>query len=349
MLDPTSPLYVAPRWDPALWSWLAGFARYCTDAHVEHAMSAMGPLGMDALRVFDALIEEEAITCGYTREGYFDVCATPEGLGHAEHEAKIIERYGYHPERCDGDELRRREPAFGPGVLGGVYYPEARTLNPARFLDGMARVVTSRGVELRTGVEVRSVRTSGGRATGVDLADGESVEGDAVVVATGPFAAHLTAELGCRLPVQAGKGYHRDIPVGEGGAPPLRVACVFNETSVFTTPMGDFVRFAGTMEFSGINHDMRRVRLEQLTSAAGRYLPALGPAAPRSEWCGLRPMSIDGLPMIGPVPGVEGVQVATGHGMLGLTLGPVSGEMIANAVTGVADDRLPPFSPARFA
>lgn len=96
--------------------------------------------------------------------------------------------------------------------------------------------------------------------------------------------------------------------------------------------MNGFVRYAGTMEFSGLNHELRRDRLEQLTVGARAYLPDLGDAAPLSEWCGLRPMASDGLPIVGPLPGVDGVVVATGHGMLGLTLGPVTGEIVADWV-----------------
>jgi D-amino-acid dehydrogenase len=112
--------------------------------------------------------------------------------------------------------------------------------------------------------------------------------------------------------------------------------------------MPTFVRLAGTMEFSGTNLVMRPARLRQLTRAARELFPNLGPARPVSEWCGLRPMSVDGVPIVGALPGVEGVSVATGHGMLGLTLAPVTGEMIANHVLGRPDPRLEGVSPGRF-
>jgi D-amino-acid dehydrogenase len=168
------------------------------------------------------------------------------------------------------------------------------------------------------------------------------------VLATGPFSASLAGRLGARLPVQPGKGYHRDIEIGPNGAPPLRVACVLNESSVFCTRMDTYVRFAGTMEFSGNNTVHRPERLRQLTRAAHSYFPALGTARPISEWCGLRPMSVDGLPIVGPIGGLEGLTVATGHGMLGLTLAPVTGEIVTNHVLGRPDSRLDALSPARF-
>ena len=348
MLDPTSSLYIHPSWNPGLWRWLYRFSRFCTAEHVETCMRIMAPLGRDALSLFDQLVREERIECGYRADGYFDVCSTAAGLAGAKQEAALIEQHGYSPEVVDGDELRRREPSFGPGVIGGVYYPEAATLDPGVFLNRLARAAQRHGTEIRADARVLSVALEGGRAVGVRLASGKVERSDAVVLATGPFSLELARKVGVRLPIQPGKGYHRDIVVGPNGAPRLRVTCVLSETSVFCTPMDTFVRFAGTMEFSGANRRMRRPRLEQLTRSGRLVFPAMGTARPVSEWCGLRPMSADGMPIVGPLGGIEGLSVATGHGMLGLTLGPVTGQMIANHVLGRGDDRIDGLSPGRF-
>ena len=348
MLDPKSPLYVPPRWDPELWRWLLTFARHCTEAHVDECIRIMAPLGIEALESFDRLVDEERIDCGYRADGYFEVCTTEEGIKTVRHEASVIERSGYNPEFVDGDELRRREPEFGRTVIGGVHYPEARTLDPYRFVTAVVGCAKDRGVDVREGVSVVGVATEGGRAVGVRTAAGDLVGADHVVLATGPFSLELALRLGVRLPVQPGKGYHRDVALGPGGAPPIRTACVLSETSVFCTPMEGFVRLAGTMEFSGLNDVLRPARLRQLTEAGRTCFPRLGEEAPISEWCGLRPMSADGLPIIGPLGGVEGLSIATGHGMLGLTLGPVTGRIIAQQVAGVGDAGHRPLSPERF-
>ncbi len=350
LLDPTSPLYVAPRWDPELWRWLLTFARHCTHAHVERCMEVMAPLGREALVDFDRLVEEEGIACGYRRDGYYDVCRTGKGLARAEAEAAIIRRFGYHPEVLDGDELRRRDPCFTPDVVGGVYYSEARTLDPARFLTGLADAVRRLGGVVREGCAVEELEAEPGGGWRLAVRGEAPRTAEAVVLATGPFSLHLLGRFGCRIPVLPGKGYHRDYRPHPYGAPPLRVACVLHETSVFCTPMEGFVRFAGTMEFSGENDVMRRERLEQLTRSARRYLEGFAQdAEPVSEWCGLRPMSADGLPVVGPVPGAQGLWVATGHGMLGLTLGPATGRLVAEALTGEAESPyLEALAPARF-
>jgi len=349
MLDPTSPLYIRPAWDPGLWRWLIDFMRYCTPEHVEHAMNVMAPLGRETLLLFGDLVREERIDCEYREEGYYHVCSTEEGLTESRAEGLILERHGYEPEAIDGDELRRREPAMGPAPVGAVFFPQAATLDPGLFLKRFAKVAGRRGVEIREGVAAVGVDVQGGRARGVRTSSGETLGCDAVVLATGPYSLKLAKRLGTRLPVQPGKGYHRDVGIGPNGAPPLRIACVLVESSVFCTPLYTFVRFAGTMEFSGVNRVMRSPRLRQLTRAAKQVLPGLGTARPSSEWCGLRPMSVDGLPIVGPLPGVEGLTVATGHGMLGLTLAPVTGDMIARHVLEGRDPRIEALSPARFA
>jgi D-amino-acid dehydrogenase len=349
MGDPSSPLYIQPRWDPALWKWLAYFVRYCTDDHVEAAMRVMAPLGLEALATFDRILDTETIDCGYTASGYFDVCATESGLRDAKHEAEIIRRHGYHPETLDGPGLRAAEPALAEDVLGGVYFPEAATLDPHAFVLGLAEAARRRGAEIREETTVLEVLAPSARVAGVRIADGSVVGADAVVLATGPFDLEISERLGVRLPIQPGKGYHRDVAIGPEGSPPLRIACVLNEVSVFCTPMTGLVRFAGTMEFSGLNDVQRPDRLQQLTRGAARYFPGLRGDHPVSEWCGLRPMAVDGLPIVGLVPGVEGAAVATGHGMLGLTLGPVSGRIVADLLDeGTTDPRWAPLGPERF-
>lgn len=348
MTDSSSPLFVKPRVDPGLWRWLVGFARYCTDAHVQHCMRVMAPLGRHALSAFERLLEEERIECEYTPGGYLEVCSTEAGMEGVRHEAEIIEGHGYRPEVIDGDEVRRREPALGPDRIGAVHYPESATLIPSLFLARLTAAAERRGVRIRSGAEVAAVTHDRGRVTGVTLRSGETIGGDAVVLATGPYSRQLARPFGVRVPVQPGKGYHRDVDIGPNGAPPLRIACVLAEHSVFCTPMDSAIRFAGTMEFSGENEVMRPERLRQLTHAARAAFPDMGTARPRSEWCGLRPMSMDGLPIVGPVPGVEGLVLATGHGMLGLTLGPITGEIVASQVLAGSDSRADGLLPDRF-
>lgn len=348
LFDARSPLYVRPRRDPGVWRWLARFARHCTRRHERHCLETLAPLGLDALACFDDIVGGEGIACDYRRGSYLEVCIGRKAMAKAREDAALMRTRGYHPEAVDGEQAREVEPALGPRVAGGVLFPETRILDPYLFLLGLAEAARRRGVSIREGVAVRRLMVAAGAVRGVETADGERVAADAVVLATGPFSPALAEQVGRPLPIQPGKGYHREVAVGPGAAPAMRVACTNRETGIICTPLKGRVRFVGTMEFSGYDLELNPVRLEQLTLKPRTWLPTLGEAPPVSEWCGLRPMSPDGLPFVGPLGDVAGLSVAVGHGNLGLTLSAVTGRMVANQVMGAGDPRLAPFSPARF-
>jgi len=349
VFDDTSPLYIAPRFDPSLIKWLWAFARSCSTLHQQHSMQALAPLGLASAELFDELVGDEAIDCAYRREGYYDVFLTDRRFMAAQEEANLMQEHGYHPELLDGAGMREREPAFKDSVVGAVFYPEAASIDPHRFVTGLADRAEHSGVELRTRAEVAEVTVRGQAVTGVRLADGEVVEADAVVLATGAYSPELYRRLGLDLPLQPAKGYHRDRIPKPGETPALRTTCMLGERSVFCTPMDSFIRFAGTLEFSGVNHDIRRSRLEQLTRSASDYFEGVGEAGSLSEWCGLRPCIADGLPAVGPVPGYAGAFVATGHAMLGLTLGPVTGKLVSDyVIDGEPSLDIAPLGPDRF-
>ena len=332
LLNPKSPLYIPVRWDPGLFRWLWAFRTFCTDHHLSVSMGALAPLGQASLDLFDVLVESENLDCNYERNGYYDICRTDRGLREARHDAAMMRQYGYHPHEMGGDELREIEPAILEGVVGGVYFPEAATCDPHRFVLELADRSVRHGARIETGRGVSEILSTGSAVNGVRLEDGEILAANAVVLATGSYSGGLTRGFGLQIPVRAGKGYHRDLELGDPGARLLGIACVLAETSVFCTPMVGFTRLAGTLEFSGVNHEMRPRRLEQLTTAAEEYLDGVRGALIRSEWCGLRPCTPDGIPYVGPVPGQSRLFVATGHAMLGLTLGPVTGKLIGEHV-----------------
>ena len=349
LFDPLSPLYVAPRPDPELARWLWTFNRTCTEKHLEFSMGVMAPLGHATRELFDELVGQEKLDCCFQRDGYYEIYLTESGLASAKKEAGFIAHYDFHPQVLTGDALREREPGFNNRIVGGVFYPEAATLNPYRFVVEMAKRAERHGAVFQTGTEVANVRTAGGKVHGAETRQGEVIEADSLVLAAGAYSVPLVRQLGLRFPLQPAKGYHRD-RVPEAGKPPvLRHACVLGENMVFCTPMDGFVRFAGTLEFSGVNHQIRRPRLEQLTNASKRYLNGMSDVEYKSEWCGLRPCMPDGLPVVGPLSRYQGLFVATGHAMLGLTLGPVTGKLISECVLdGAPGIDISALAPERF-
>ena len=349
LLHPLSPLYVAPRPDPALARWLWMFSRTCTERHLEEAMTAMAPLGRTSRCLFDELVETEKLKCYFRRDGYYEFYLTERGWESAQKEAAMVSRFGFHPEVMAGGALREREPALNDHVVGGVFHPEAASVNPYQFVLEMAQRAEGYGAKFLTGSEAAGLRTAGSQVWGVETRSGEVIDSSAVVLAGGAYSVPLLRKLGVHFPLQPAKGYHRDCTPATTGLELLGHACVLGENMVFCTPMDGFVRFAGTLEFSGVNHEIRRPRLEQITKACARYLNTAASAVIRSEWCGLRPCLPDGLPAIGPLSRFPGLFVATGHSMMGLTMGPVTGKLVAECVLdGSPTLDISAFRPDRF-
>ena len=333
LFDPLSPLYIAPRADPALWRWLWIFSRHCSHKHLQHTLRALGPLGHITAQLFSQLVTTEGLDCDYRREGYYEVYLSKQGLAAAEREADLMREHGYNAEKMAKSALLAREPALNEHVLGGLFYPEAATINPYRFVLELAECAGRYGATFEIGREAADVIVNtAGKLQGIRTRDNDTMSADYIVFAAGAYGGALAHKLGCPLPLQAAKGYHLDREPALGGTPALRQACLLGEASVFCTPMNGFVRFAGTLELSGINHELRQPRLQQLAKAASRYFNNMGEASSRSQWCGLRPCLPDGLPAIGPVPKHPNALIATGHAMAGLTLGPVTGQLIAEYI-----------------
>lgn len=350
LFRPLSPIWVAPRLDPALMAWLWTFARHSTERRVAEAMRTLAPMGRLSLRLFDELMAEEQLDCYYRHGGYYEVCLTETAWRAADKEAEFVRSFGFRAEVVSGSELREREPRLNEKILGGVFYPEAATVHPYRFVLELAERARRLGVEFQTGGETTEVLLEAGCARGVRLASGEELLADVVVIATGAYTAPLARRLGLPLPLQAAKGYHRDALPRDGEGPLLRAPCVLAETLVFCNPIGPVTRFAGTLEFSGVNHEIRRPRLEQLTRAARQYLTGLEEIRIVSEWCGLRPCLPDGLPAVGPLGRVRGLYLATGHAMAGLTLGPATGKLLAEYIlAGAPSLDIAALGPDRFA
>lgn len=349
MGDPTSPLYMPPRFNPNLIRWLWRFRRFCTEAHVLRSMQTLGPLGHDGRDLFDELVGEEGLACHYRPRGYYEVYRTEKGMAGAREEIPLQRAYGYDTQEVAGETLRGYEPALKPGTLGGLFFPEAATLDPLLFLQELAEAAVSRGMTLRTGAEVKSLIASGGRVRGVRLSHGETLDGEAVVLATGAYSLNLARIGGLSLPIQPAKGYHRDLQLGFGGAPELNITIMLGERYVFCTPMGGVLRLAGTLELSGLNHRMVGPRLANLNESASKYVEGMENAQSTDDWVGLRPVTPDGMPVIGAAPTLEGLYVANGHAMLGLTLGPITGKLLADMIVGRKPSRdLTPLRPDRF-
>ena len=346
MFDRGSPLYVPPRFDLALWRWMWQFRRACDDAAFEQSMDQLARLGPLAGACYDEIVAREEIDCEYGTGGWYELYRTEEGRTEGLHDVELLRDHGFDIELIEGDELREREPAVRKAVLGAAHFRESRILNPRSFLTALADRAAAHGAVIRTNARVIGLHVENGAFRSARLVAGTHIEGDVLVLAAGIWSGGLARSLGINLPMQAGKGYHVML---SKPTPCLTTGCVLAESHVAATPMDGGLRLAGTVEFSGINHDLVERRIDMLVRAARPYLESLGSTQTTARWCGLRPCTSDGLPAIGWAPGVDGVIVATGHAKMGMTLGPATGrlvtELIRDEPTTVDIELL---SPARF-
>ena len=292
-------------------------------------MTMLATLGRETRDCFEQIMSDESMTCEFHRDGWREVFRTEAGLQEGRLAAEILQEHDFKIEVLDGDELRRREPVFHDEVVGAIQYTESSFIEPMQFLLELAEKARGHGAVVRTNARIVDTLGTGGRFRGVRLHSGERLDADTLVLAAGIWTTRLAQQLGIKVPMQAGKGYHRNI---SRPSPCLTVASVLSEKHVAVTPMGDVLRLSGTVEFSGINDRMNRRRLDMLGVAARTYLKGVGQSRTVSEWCGLRPCTADGLPVVGWAPGPTGVFLATGHARMGLTLGPVTGRLVSECI-----------------
>jgi D-amino-acid dehydrogenase len=346
LLKKDSPLHISPAALPRLAGFLWSFWRHCNEADYLSGQRAVGTLGRSTMALFDEL-EQEGTHFEMRRDGLVFVCQDPNTIPHLVDDLENMRTFGYEvPRPLSPAELRELEPTLSDRVAGGLFVPEERHLRPESLNQGLLHRVRELGVEVQTHTEVTGAVHDNGRLTAVETREG-SIEGDQFVIAAGAWTALLGDSFGYSVPVQAGKGYsltfeHPTIKVNH----PLYLA----EVKVGVTPFDGGLRIAGTMELSGINERLDRRRVEAIRRNAETYLPGISQAGAGEEWVGMRPLTPDGLPLIGRVPGADNIFMATGHAMLGMTLAPATAAVIGELIIeGESALDITPFNPARFA
>jgi D-amino-acid dehydrogenase len=346
MLTRNSPLSIKLRFDFDLWAWLARFALRCNTAYMFEAGRGIQALLNSSRTLYDDLLKTEAIDCEWQSLGLLFVLETRAAMEHYAHTAKLLhDRFGLPDERFEGSALNDLEPALKPGLAGGWLYRTDAHLRPDRLLSEWRRVLEAQGVRIREDCAVHGFAKEGTKAKSAILASGE-VPADAFVLAAGAWSPTLGKQLGCKLPIQPGKGYSITMPRPQVCP---QYPLIFEEHRVAVTPMRTGYRIGSTMEFAGYDTSLSRRRLDYLREAATHYLrePAAEPV--QEEWFGWRPMTYDGLPIIDRSPALPNVVIAAGHNMLGLSMAPATGKLVAELLGEAAPHVTPgPYSAQRF-
>ena len=344
MLDSSSPFYIAPRPSPALARWLWLFRAACSVERAQAAMPVLRALHVASAVLHDELARDHGERWLFHHDGVLQVYETATGLRAAAEEAEQARALGVRADELTAAEARRLFPGLCCELAGAFFFPEDGHLDPLLFTRSVAELAADAGAQVVTGAEVLSLEPApeGVRAL---TTRGDYVAGQ-VVLAAGAWSPFLARGLGLRLPIEPAKGYSVDVERPED-FPELPL--YLGDAHVVLTPLGDALRLGSTLELSGWDMRVRPRRVAYLREGARRAigLPADGPV--RQRWRGPRPVTPDGLPVIGRVPGRDRVILATGHCMLGLSLGPVTGRLVAELAGGRAPSiDLAPLSPARW-
>jgi D-amino-acid dehydrogenase len=347
MLRRDSPLYIRPRPDPQFAAWLWTFYRHCRSESYRAGLDAVARLNSRTMELFDAW-QSEGLRFEMRASGLLFVGLSEQAVTSAVGEIGHLRPYGYAtPERLSAAEVRALEPLLTGAVAGGLLLPDERSVRPETLTAALAGAIADGGGAVSTPVTVTGFRRDDGRIGAVQTSEG-AIACDEVVVAAGAWSGFLARKCGVPLPVEAGKGYSITIALPDSSAC-LRRPVDLLEARVACTPFDGAVRFAGTMELSGHNLRLDPARVAAMRRVAQRYLGGLPEGVSEAVWVGMRPMTPDGLPLLGRLPGLGNAWIATGHAMLGVTLAPATAVALADVMTGAApDDTLRPFSPARF-
>ncbi|WP_235736709.1 NAD(P)/FAD-dependent oxidoreductase [Nocardioides alcanivorans] len=343
LLSPSSPVYVPPAADLRLARFLAGFARHSTARHWSRAMHALIPLNARSLGAFDELAEGGVEAVTRAADQFLAAYRTSEERTVLLEELELIHRAGQDIafDLVTGDEARGIAPLLSGEIGAAIRLRGQRFINPGEFVNALADAVRKRGVELHESANVTGIRPEGDGV--VVVTDGRPTHHDRVVLATGAWLGELGRQFGIRLVVQAGRGYSFSVPVDDVPEGPV----YFPQERVACTPLGDRLRIAGMMEFRAPEAPLDQRRIRAIVDAARPLLSGVDLDDRQDEWVGSRPVTRDGLPLVGRTD-APGVYAAGGHGMWGITLGPITGKLLADAIVDGRDpSELAPLRPTR--
>jgi D-amino-acid dehydrogenase len=334
MLMQHSPLVIWPMFDPAMWRWGAMMLANCTAKAYALNKSRMVPIAEYSRDCLKALRAETGIAYDDRAQGTLQLFRTQKQLDSIGGDVAILQQYGVPFEVLDRAGFTAVEPALKltqEKFVGALRLPNDETGDCHLFSQRLAEMAAALGVQFKWNTRIESLQVGGGAITGV-FTDAGLLTADKVVVALGSHSPGLLAPVGIRIPVYPVKGYSITVPITDpSGAPE---STVMDEThKVAVTRLGDRIRVGGTAELAGYSLNLREARRATLNHVVTDLFPRGGDVSKATFWCGLRPMTPDGTPIVGTCS-IQNLLLATGHGTLGWTMAAGTGRVIADLVSG---------------
>ncbi len=325
LFNPDSPFYI--KFPPSLdlLSWLLRFRGSSNMRQVRRSMAVLRDLSYASLALFKELAAMDGFDFGFQQKGVLSVYLTDKGFEEGAREAQLLREAGISAKVLDASAALAIEPNLAPGIVGGIYFSDDAHLVPHTFVKGLAGVAEQMGVKIYPSTEVIGFKTGGRKITIVETTRGNFAPAE-VVLAAGSWSPLLAESLGLKLAVQPAKGYSVTYKLPDR-AP--RLPLMLAEARVAVTPMADKLRLAGTLELAGFDFSINRRRVDAIVGSAGKYLALKDEPSSVEIWRGLRPCTPDGLPIICRPGGLDNLILATGHGTLGVSLGPITGILVS--------------------
>ncbi|GAC1396947.1 MAG: D-amino acid dehydrogenase [Chloroflexota bacterium] len=346
LVNKEDAIKIGLRVDTMFWAWLVRFMVASCGKQVNTSTAILCDLGNASKDLYDQFFDAHPNeNVGFERRGWLYVYRSAKGLEEGVAQARTVGQFGIPWQQVLGPELLELEPALAANLAGGVFYTDDSSLDPYLLVRFVARLAQESGVRIEIGVTVKALKIRNGRVHAAVTNESE-FQAETFVVAAGVSSPGLLRTVLPAMPVQPAKGYSLTFPRTPGNPKiPLSLA----ESHVVVSPRAQQVRLTGGLDLVGLDTSMNTHRLEGIWRAARSYLPGLDQPATPERWCGFRPMSPDGLPIIGPLENAENMVVATGHGTLGITLAPITGRLVADLITTKSlPIHMNPMLPGRF-
>jgi D-amino-acid dehydrogenase len=346
MFDSKSPFYVRPSLNVDLIGWGLKFIKHATEKHLAHSAEPLRDLSLLSKKLYEDLAKEPDFNFELTQNGILAFFRTESAGAEEAHLAKKALALGLDMAVLTAAECRILQPDLKLDVLGAVHYRCDAHLSPSKLIEALRTYLGENGVEMYGGKEVDQIEVEGDKITKV-WTGATDWEADQYVIATGSWSPAVAKMADLKISLMPGKGYSFMEPEPHKR---LTIPALLCEARVAITPMNGSLRYGGTMELDKINTRINMKRVRGIVESVPKYFPDLNPNIPTEDniWYGFRPASPDGLPYIGRSTKRKNLTIATGHGMMGLSLGPATGLLVSQIVAETKlEMALEPFAPGR--
>ncbi|WDF76023.1 FAD-dependent oxidoreductase [Mucilaginibacter sp. KACC 22773] len=332
MFNSKSPFYVKPSFNPQLISWGLKFLQKANAGHVERSATPLTELSLLSKKLYEDLSKESEFDFDLVEKGILMFYKTEKAGEEEAHLAEKGRELGLDMAVLSPTDCIRLQPNLELDVLGAVHYRCDAHLSPNKLMAALVKYLKSAGVNLITNKEVTKIETVAGKLTRV-LSHNEEFTADEYIVAGGSWSPAIGKLLGVKILLMPGKGYSFNV---KEEVPSMQIPALLAEARVAITPMNGGLRYGGTMELDKINSRINMNRVKGIVESVPKYFPGLKPAVPAEKdiWFGFRPSSADGLPYIGRSNKFSNLVIATGHGMMGLSLGAATGLLVQEVISG---------------